>query len=133
MYITIEVNINWRNVQTKYCYVRYSFCMHAGAYSNMTCIFNTCMLIHLDHRVLERIVLGGGVLNRHCLYAMIRQQVRRILNGYVRVPQLIETEDKVESSSAAAFIGPSFWGPDAGIIGAAYLAVLARTEGSDRT
>lgn len=79
-------------------------------------------------------MLGGGVLNRQCLYAMVRHQVRRILNGYVRVPQLIEPEaETAESETAAAFIGPSFWGPDAGVIGAGYLALLALTEGSDRT
>ena len=74
------------------------------------------------------------MLNRQCLYGMVRHQVRRILNGYVRVPQLIEPpEAESESEAAAAFIGPSFWGPDAGVIGAGYLAVLALTESSDRT
>jgi len=33
----------------------------------------------------EKIVIGGGVLNRKCLYPMIRKEVQRVLGGYIHV------------------------------------------------
>ena len=48
-----------------------------------------------------------------------------ILNGYIVSPLL--TAEGLEE-----YVGPSYWGSDAGIIGAAFLAVLALKEGSDQ-
>jgi hypothetical protein len=37
----------------------------------------------------EVIILGGGVLKRHCLYEKIRKYFLQQLNGYLRVPKMI--------------------------------------------
>lgn len=66
----------------------------------------------------EHISIGGGVMNRACLYPKIRTYTLKILNDYIKHPLL--TPEKIES-----MIGPSFWGNQAGIVGAAYLAQLA--------
>ena len=50
----------------------------------------------------ERIAIGGGVLNRHCLYPLIRSHVHTLLNGYVQSPSL--TAEGLE-----AYIVPSRW------------------------
>jgi fructokinase len=51
----------------------------------------------------ERISLGGGVLNRRCLYPLIRCEVRRLLNGYVQHDAILS------DLGIEAFIGPSIW------------------------
>jgi fructokinase len=66
----------------------------------------------------EHIAIGGGVLNRSCLYPKIRKQVISILNEYVQHEAL--TEAHIDE-----FITPSIWGASAGIVGAAYLAKTA--------
>ena len=66
----------------------------------------------------ERIVLGGGVMQRKVLYGKVREQTARIINGYVTTPA-IDT-----------YITPSTWLANGGIMGAAYLARLAWQENS---
>jgi len=43
---------------------------------------NLCLTISLMNSV-EVIILGGGVMNRSILYPIIRNEFRRLLNGYV--------------------------------------------------
>jgi hypothetical protein len=66
----------------------------------------------------EKIVLGGGVLNRKCLFPMIREQVQKTLNGYLDVDFI--TTDKINE-----YIVPAIHGNDAGIIGTLVLAETA--------
>lgn len=66
----------------------------------------------------ERIVLGGGVMNRYCLYDKVRRYVLQILNGYIDIEELKE-------ESIQNLIVPSQWGSKAGIVGALHLAKAA--------
>eukprot|EP00927_Polykrikos_kofoidii_P051882 TRINITY_DN45659_c0_g1_i1.p1 TRINITY_DN45659_c0_g1~~TRINITY_DN45659_c0_g1_i1.p1 ORF type:complete len:359 (-),score=51.08 TRINITY_DN45659_c0_g1_i1:180-1208(-) len=66
----------------------------------------------------ERIVLSGGVMQRHCLFAMVREATRAHLNGYIKVPQL-------NGPGIDMYIMPSRWGNDAGLVGALTLAQSA--------
>ncbi|GMI33847.1 hypothetical protein TeGR_g1581 [Tetraparma gracilis] len=71
----------------------------------------------------ERIVLSGGVMQAgEPLFARVRARTRQILNGYVQRPEILE------DGGLAAFIGPSTWGNEAGVVGALNLARLAREE-----
>lgn len=63
----------------------------------------------------EKIVIGGGVLNRTCLFPMIRKEVQRVLGGYIQVDAI--TTDKIND-----YIVPSIHGNDTGIIGTLVLA-----------
>jgi fructokinase len=58
----------------------------------------------------ERIVLGGGVMQQTALFPAIRDEVRKLFNGYVGVDLLDE------------LVTPAALGNDAGIIGAILLA-----------
>jgi len=58
----------------------------------------------------ERVILGGGVMQQSTLFPAIRDEVRRLFNGYVGVEQLDE------------FVVPPALGNDAGILGAILLA-----------
>lgn len=69
----------------------------------------------------ERIAFGGGVMNRKCLYPKIRKYVQSILNDYIR-------KEEITTNDIDSLICPSFWGNNAGIIGAAFLAKLAYDE-----
>lgn len=62
----------------------------------------------------EKIVIGGGVMNRESLYPKIREYTVSILNNYIQ-------HDDVTNTSST-LIGPSVFGSRAGIIGAAFLA-----------
>jgi fructokinase len=66
----------------------------------------------------ERISIGGGVLKRSCLFPRIRSHFLRLINGYIQHPLL--TEEKIDS-----YLCAPVWKDDAGIVGAAYLAVVA--------
>ena len=59
----------------------------------------------------ERIVFGGGVMKRACLFPKIRAEVLSQLNGYLSVEAL--TPGKIDE-----YIVPSVYGDDAGLIGA---------------
>jgi hypothetical protein len=67
----------------------------------------------------EKIVIGGGVLNRKCLYPMIRAEVQSVLNGYIATDQI------TTAAGIAKYIAPGVHGNDAGIIGALALAEMA--------
>ena len=64
----------------------------------------------------ERILLGGGVMHRKSLLPKIREQMLKLVNGYIDAEQLENMEDYITS--------PALW-PDSGLIGAALLAKKA--------
>lgn len=66
----------------------------------------------------ERIVLGGGVFNRTCLYGKVRSQVQKLLNGYIQV-------DSVTTSKIDSFIVSPIHKGDAGLVGALSLSILS--------
>ena len=69
----------------------------------------------------QKIVLGGGVMNRATLYSKIRKHVQSGLNGYISISKITDANEIDE------YITPSVWGARAGIVGALHLAVLALT------
>jgi fructokinase len=71
----------------------------------------------------ERIVLGGGVMARRCLYNKVRARFRALLNGYLQLDELSE-------QSIGSYIVPPAHGADAGLIGALTLARDALHEAS---
>ncbi|MGD8969199.1 MAG: ROK family protein [Anaerolineae bacterium] len=70
----------------------------------------------------QRVILGGGVMQRLFLFPMIRSQVRDLLNGYIQAPAIIEQID--------TYIVPPGLGRQAGVLGAIALAARAREDGS---
>lgn len=64
----------------------------------------------------ERVVLGGGVMHRTHLFPMIREDVKRLLNGYIVTDRLVDID---------SYIVPSSLGDDQGILGALCLARAA--------
>lgn len=62
----------------------------------------------------QRIVLGGGVMERKALFPSIRNKVRGFLNGYIASPVLSGTMDE--------FIVPPALGKRSGVLGALALA-----------
>jgi len=69
----------------------------------------------------ERIVLGGGLMNRTSLFPRIRKHVSMLLNDY------IQNEALTTDAGLEEYIAPSVWGSRAGIVGAIYLANEALT------
>src|SRR5438309_4305603 len=65
----------------------------------------------------QRIVLGGGVLRQAQLFTRIRQELAKLLNGYVRAPELTRDLDQ--------YVVPPLLGDRAGALGALVLAELA--------
>jgi fructokinase len=74
----------------------------------------------------ERIVIGGGVMNRATLYPKIRAKTAELLKGYIQ-------QDRITSSQIDEYIKEPLWGSNSGIVGAAYLAQLAAEENDTRT
>jgi fructokinase len=66
----------------------------------------------------EKIVLGGGLMNRASLYPKIRDHVQTSLNGYICV-------DSILTAQIDDYISASFWGANAGIVGALHLALFS--------
>jgi len=64
----------------------------------------------------EKIVIGGGVMNRTILFAKIRRQVQAKLNGYLSVEQITDDEKIKE------WIVPAVHGDETGIVGAMALS-----------
>lgn len=64
----------------------------------------------------RRIVLGGGIMQRGFLFAMIRHELHRSLNGYVQHPQLLDHLDE--------YVVPPQLGTQSGVLGAIALARL---------
>jgi len=64
------------------------------------------------------IVFGGGVMNRKCLYPLIRKKTLELLNGYINSPLL--TPERIDE-----YIVSSPFGSESGIVGALTLAKVA--------
>ena len=80
---------------------------------------NLCVTLALVTSV-EKIVLGGGIMNRKVLYDKTRVRTKELLNGYLDLPQ-VTTEAGLKN-----YIAPSVWeseGP--GLVGALVLAQVA--------
>ena len=62
----------------------------------------------------ERILLGGGVMQQASLFPMIRQELLRLLNGYIDAKPLLNDVD--------SYVAPPELGNRAGVLGAMVLA-----------
>lgn len=71
----------------------------------------------------EVIVLGGGIMNRTCLFPLVRRKVREIIAGYVVTPQL--APEHIDT-----YIVPASFGSDTGVHGALELARRALADAS---
>ena len=69
--------------------------------------------------------VGRQVLKREILYALVREKVIKLLGGYVQHPN-------VTPANIDAYITPSEWGHDAGIIGALTIAQVSCVEEGGR-
>jgi fructokinase len=65
----------------------------------------------------QRIILGGGVMQRIGLFQMVRRNVQQVLNGYLQVRAILEQIDQ--------YIVPAALGDRAGVLGAIALAKMA--------
>jgi len=65
----------------------------------------------------QRIILGGGIMQQTTLFPMVRRNVQQLLNGYLRVPAILEQIDQ--------YIVPAALGSQAGVLGAIALAKKA--------
>lgn len=63
----------------------------------------------------EKIILGGGVMERAHLFPPLRSEYLSMLNGYLQIPEIIHDIDK--------YIVPPGLGADSGLYGALALAV----------
>ncbi|MGH9517252.1 MAG: ROK family protein [Terriglobales bacterium] len=72
----------------------------------------------------KRMVLGGGVMQQNWLFPLIRVELIRLLNGYVRSKELIENVER--------YLVPPKLGNRAGIAGAIVLAEQAFREQQKR-
>jgi len=90
---------------------------------------NLCVSLILITSV-EKIIFGGGVMNRTVLFEKIRYRTRELLNGYLDLEQ-ITTDDGLKE-----YIGPSIWkesdGYGAGLVGSLVLAQIACRESISR-
>lgn len=70
----------------------------------------------------RKIILGGGVMQQEHLFPMIRSETRRLLNGYVKSPAILEDIENM--------IVPPGLGGQAGVLGAVALAqnLIAASE-----
>ena len=66
----------------------------------------------------KRILLGGGVMQQPHIFELIRKEFARLLNGYVRHPNV--------STGLDDYIRPPQLGSHAGILGTLVLAESAR-------
>lgn len=73
----------------------------------------------------KRILLGGGVMQQPHLFPLIRQELSRLLNDYVRVKQIVEEMDE--------YVAPPKLGSRAGVLGALALAEQAYTSDLPRS
>lgn len=63
----------------------------------------------------ERIILGGGVMQRQALLPLIRKETLRLLGGYVQTPQILEHMDQY-------IVAPQLF-PLSGLVGAYLLGM----------
>jgi len=66
----------------------------------------------------ERIVLGGGVMRRECLYDKVRKETLRLLGGYMQHPSILDSMDEYITKPALF--------PISGLFGAYLLGMEAR-------
>ncbi len=64
----------------------------------------------------QRIILGGGVMERHRLFSLIRQEVKKLLNNYIASPIFVGSLDE--------YIVPPALGRRSGVLGALALAQM---------
>lgn len=87
--------------------------------------FATLMALGLANLILtlspQRIILGGGVMHQAQLFPMIREEVQRMLNGYIQTYELLQDIDN--------YIVPPGLGDRAGVLGAMALAKRALKRG----
>ncbi|MBI2941003.1 MAG: ROK family protein, partial [Chloroflexi bacterium] len=62
----------------------------------------------------QRVILGGGLMQRPHLFLLVRQRVQRMLNGYLAVPAILDRIDE--------YIVPPALGNRSGVLGAIALA-----------
>lgn len=72
----------------------------------------------------EKVILGGGVMNKKELYPLIRETVKEMLKGYVQTQQM--------QGDLSDYIVEPGLGNDAGIMGAIYLAQRALNKDERR-
>jgi fructokinase len=65
----------------------------------------------------KRIILGGGVMHQSHLYPMVRDEVRKLLNGYVKAAAILEHID--------SYIVPPGLGDNAGLCGGLALGLAS--------
>lgn len=70
----------------------------------------------------QRIIMGGGVMERAFLFPMIRREVQALLNGYIGTEQILRQIDD--------YIVPPALGARAGVLGALALAESASRQGA---
>jgi fructokinase len=70
----------------------------------------------------QRIILGGGVMERLSLFPMIRSQLQDLLGGYIQAPAILDGMD--------TYVVPPGLGRRAGVLGAIALAAGAYEDGS---
>jgi fructokinase len=68
----------------------------------------------------QRIILGGGLMHQRQLFGLIRAEVKKLLNGYIHSPMILERIDE--------YIAPPGLGDQAGILGAIALARRAASR-----
>jgi fructokinase len=68
----------------------------------------------------RRFVLGGGIMRQSLLFPLVRAELGRLLNGYIRVPALFEGLDQ--------YVVPPGLGDRSGVLGALILAEQAWHE-----
>jgi fructokinase len=83
-------------------------------YLSLACVNFICTLSP------QRIILGGGVMHQRHLFSLIRQEVQRLLNGYVQVSAILDHIDD--------YIVPPSLGEQVGVLGALALAEQAVRE-----
>lgn len=73
----------------------------------------------------KRFVLGGGVMQQPHLFALVRTELSRILNNYIRVKEITDGLDE--------FVVPPKLGSRAGVLGALVLAEQSYTSALPRS
>ena len=71
----------------------------------------------------EIIILGGGVMQQTFLFPRIRENVKKLLNGYIQKQEILENIED--------YILPAKLGPNAGLLGALALAFEREARSGD--
>ena len=70
----------------------------------------------------KRVILGGGVMQQPHLFDLIRNELTRLLNGYIRTSEILDGLDR--------YVVPPLLGTRAGVLGALVLAEQAYIQNS---